>query len=107
MGLEATVQAGESSQAKADTSSTIRAGRAPERNGRQGGPRETVTSQSMGWKPGSKMFARYAIVSPADILTAQQQQERYEAQQGKTATISRSHSDRFSLVRDETRINIG
>jgi integrase len=45
---------------------------------RSAGVPESVINASMGWKPGSKMLARYGIVSTADTLEAQQAQERWE-----------------------------
>lgn len=53
---------------------------------RSAGVAESVTSKTMGWRPGSKMFERYGIVDTADMLTAQERQEQWEAQQRKTGT---------------------
>ena len=56
------------------------------RTKRSAGVPETVTCTTMGWKPSSKMPARYGIVDPADTLLAQQMQETWEAEQRKIAT---------------------
>jgi hypothetical protein len=62
------------------------------RTKRSAGVSETVTSKTMGWTPGSKMFARYGIVDTADTLEAQQMQERWEAEQRKTGTKQNSYN---------------
>jgi len=51
------------------------------RTKRAAGVDETVTAAIMGWKPGSKMFARYGIVDIDDTRVAQETQERWEAEQ--------------------------
>jgi hypothetical protein len=48
------------------------------RTKRAAGVSETVTSKIMGWKPGSKMFARYGIVDRNDMLEALQRAEKHE-----------------------------
>ena len=40
------------------------------RTKRAAGVSESVTCKIMGWKPGSKMFARYGIVDRADMAEA-------------------------------------
>jgi integrase len=48
---------------------------------RSAGVSETVAAATLGWKPGSRMFARYGIVDTADTLEAQLAQERWERAQ--------------------------
>lgn len=50
------------------------------RTKRAAGVSDTVICKTMGWKPGSKMAARYGIVDNQDKLTAQMQQEEWERQ---------------------------
>ena len=51
------------------------------RTKRAAGVAETVICATMGWKPGSKMFARYGIVDTDETRVAQEAQERWEAEQ--------------------------
>jgi integrase len=48
------------------------------RTKRSAGVSETVTSKIMGWKPGSKMFARYGIVDRNDMREALERTEKHE-----------------------------
>ena len=56
------------------------------RTKRSAGVSETVTASIMGWKPASKMFARYAIVDRADIAEAMKRSEQWEQEQRKPET---------------------
>src|SRR5215470_19508548 len=51
------------------------------RTKRAAGVSETVTCKIMGWKPGSKMFARYGIVDRADMAEALKRSEQWEHEQ--------------------------
>ena len=53
------------------------------RTKRAAGVSETVTCKIMGWKPGSKMFARYGIVDRADMAEALKRSEQWEREQRK------------------------
>ena len=53
------------------------------RTKRAAGVSETVTCKIMGWKPGSKMFARYGIVDRADMAEALRRSEQWEREQRK------------------------
>jgi len=53
------------------------------RTKRAAGVSETVTCKIMGWKPGSKMFARYGIVDRADMAEALKRSEQWEHEQRK------------------------
>jgi len=53
------------------------------RTKRAAGVSETVTCKIMGWKPGSKMFARYGIVDRADMAEAMKRSEQWEHEQRK------------------------
>jgi integrase len=54
------------------------------RTKRSAGVSETVTCKIMGWKPGSKMFARYGIVDRADMAEALKRSEQWEREQRKS-----------------------
>jgi hypothetical protein len=53
------------------------------RTKRSAGVDETVISRIAGWKPGSKMFARYGIVNRSDMEDAMKRSEEWEKQQSK------------------------
>jgi hypothetical protein len=53
------------------------------RTKRSAGVDETVISRTAGWKPGSKMFARYGIVNRSDMEDAMKRSEECEKQQSK------------------------
>jgi len=42
---------------------------------------QTIAATTLGWKPGSRMFARYGIVDASDTLQAQLMQEQWERAQ--------------------------
>jgi len=55
------------------------------RTQRSAGVAESVSSAILGWKPGSKMYARYGIVDRSDMTEALQRSEQWEQEQ-RTAT---------------------
>src|SRR5262249_29299358 len=76
------------------------------RTKRAAGVAETVAAATLGWKPGSKMFARYGIVDTADTLIAQQAQEKWEADQRAKADQSQlSHN--LASERDRSKQSEG
>ena len=60
------------------------------RTKRAAGVSETVTCKIMGWKPGSKMFARYGIVDRADMAEALKRSEQWERDQRKEPQFDHS-----------------
>src|ERR1019366_2774040 len=56
------------------------------RTQRSAGVPETVACEILGWKPGSKMFARYGIVDRADMAEALKRQTKWEKEQAETTT---------------------
>jgi integrase len=60
------------------------------RTKRAAGVSETVTCKIMGWKPGSKMFARYGIVDRADMAEALRRSEQWECEQQKVPQFNHS-----------------
>jgi integrase len=71
------------------------------RTKRAAGVSETVTSEIMGWKPGSKMFARYGIVDRADMVEALKRSEQFEQAQREI----RENRHRTDIVSTETGAN--
>jgi len=62
------------------------------RTKRAAGVSETVTCKIMGWKPGSKMFARYGIVDRADMAEALKRSEQWEREQLRKSEFEHSSS---------------
>ncbi len=65
------------------------------RTQRSAGVSESVSSAIMGWKPGSKMYARYGIVDRTDMATALQRSQEWEREQqvAITATVQLQKQD--------------
>lgn len=62
------------------------------RTKRSAGVDETVISRIAGWKPGSKMFARYGIVNRSDMEDAMTRSEQWEEQWEKQQQSKDMHS---------------
>ena len=60
------------------------------RTKRAAGVSESVTCKIMGWKPGSKMFARYGIVDRADMAEALKRTEQWEREQQRKSEFKHS-----------------
>lgn len=60
------------------------------RTKRAAGVSETVTCKIMGWKPGSKMFARYGIVDRSDMAEALKRSEKWEQEQQRKPEFEHS-----------------
>lgn len=80
------------------------------RTKRAAGVSETVTCKIMGWKPGSKMFARYGIMDRSDMAEALKRSEQWEHEQRKSDSgivqgIVGTGSGAISEVRPSAKVN--
>jgi hypothetical protein len=75
------------------------------RTQRSAGVAESVTSQILGWKPGSKMYARYGIVDRTDMNDALLRSEQWEETQRQARESAETNWRQVAVLTPVARPN--